>query len=561
MRYELRLVTTAWGVGYFACYPPSGASFDENLEYLRSAPLDDFMHKHLVDQIGTFDLERVERLLEQAWERDPIVMGLIFEAALGFSKLSGLAGRFDRNRIESILPYTPLIEARASLLADQELHRKWAEIFEANLTEHRLLPEPEAAGLPMLYPANEFPPAHWTHITDVYHNLVDRRDIPKEAMPSAAETAQKALERLGALNLILGSEVPHKSSLSPFGFYRRWRLDLRVRNGRHDYSLAGVQTSWGKGLTEDGARASYSMEMVERVSSFASFGSEGVLGTTNDYPLTHATWTHLQKGGKNALDPNLLRLEVDYADEPLYWLEASERTSGGFKQTLIPAQTVFLFCNLDEVDLFSGLGSTGLASGNTMEQAKVSALLEVIERDCEATTPYDPSGCFQVEPGDGDLGSLLSDYLAKGVHLQFQDLTGPMGVPCTKCFVVDKRGGIYKGTGAHLDSRKALVSALTETTYAPLPRSIPTVPVEGLPRIAPEDLPDYSTGSVAADLEILENLILANGFRILYVDLTRKDIGIPVVRAIVPGMELSADFDRFSRISPRLFHNYLAKSR
>ncbi len=75
--------------------------------------------------------------------------------------------------------------------------------------------------------------------------------------------------------------------------------------------------------------------------------------------------------------------------------------------------------------------------------------------------------------------------------------------------------------------------------------------------MASGNLPNYSTGRFAADLEILENLILANGYRIFYVDLMRKDIGIPVQRAIIPGMELSADFDRFSRVSPRLFSNYL----
>lgn len=561
MRYELRLATTALGIGYFACYPPPRASFDENLDYLRSSPFDDFMHKHLLEQIGTLDLETAERILEQAWGRDPIVMGLVFEAALSFTKLSSLVRHFDRNRIESILPHTPLIQARASLLADRELHRKWSEIFEANMTGHRPLPAPEATGLPLLYSADAPSLAHRTHVTDIHLKVTHGRDIPKETMPPAAETARRALKKLEASDLILGDEISHKSSLSPFGFYRKWRLDLQIRNGRHDYSLTGIQTGYGRGLTQDAARASYSMEIVERASSFTSFGPEGALGYTHEYPLTHATYTQLREKGKNALDPNLLRLEATYADEPLYWLEASERVSGGFNQTLIPAQTVFLFCNLDEIDLFSGLGSTGLASGNTMEQAKVSALLEVIERDCEATMPYDPSDCFYVEPGDNDLGSLLSDYRAKGVHLRFQDLTAPMGIPCTKCFVVDQRGRIHKGTGAHLNGRKALVSALTENTYVPLPGSPPSVPVEGLAGIASGDLPDYSTGSVTADLEILENLILANGLRVLYVDLTRKELGIPVVRAIVPGMELSADFDRFSRISPRLFDNYLKKSR
>ena len=43
----------------------------------------------------------------------------------------------------------------------------------------------------------------------------------------------------------------------------------------------------------------------------------------------------------------------------------------------------------------------------------------------------------------------------------------------------------------------------------------------------------------------------------VYVDLTRDDLEIPVVRAVVPGLELTADFDVFSRPSVRLFRRYL----
>ncbi len=559
MRYELRLATTSLGTGYFACYPPSANSFDENVDYLRSSPLDSFMHRRLTDQIGALDVQTVENILGMAWERDPMVMGLVYQAALSFSGLQDLARHFDRNRVESILPHTPLIQARAGLLEDRELQRKWAERFDKNMTEHLPLPDHEAIGLPILYSENVDPPLRSVHITGIHREITALRAIQKETKLPAAETAARALGKLKALHLLIGDEVAHKSSLSPHGFYRKWRLDLRVRNGRHDFSLIGVQTSYGKGLTPEAARASCSMEIVERVSSFASFGPEGALGYTGEYPLILATLAQLQQKGEKALDPNLLRLEAPYANEPLFWLKASERKPGASDTiaALIPAQSVFLFCNLDEIDLFSALGSTGLASGNTMEQAKVSALLEVIERDCEATTPFDPRGCFRIEPGDDDIGSLLATYREKGVHVQFQDLTAPMGVPCYKCFVADNSGRIYKGAGAHLDARKALVSALTETTYGPGPGSVPSVGMEGLAAIAAGDLPDFSTGSFAADLEILETLILANGYPIFYVDLTRKDIGIPVVRAIVPGMELSADFDGFSRISPRLFRKYL----
>lgn len=55
----------------------------------------------------------------------------------------------------------------------------------------------------------------------------------------------------------------------------------------------------------------------------------------------------------------------------------------------------------------------------------------------------------------------------------------------------------------------------------------------------------------------METLLRANGFRVIYAELTRQDVNLPVVRAIVPGMEILADFDRHSRVHPRLYANYL----
>jgi len=72
-----------------------------------------------------------------------------------------------------------------------------------------------------------------------------------------------------------------------------------------------------------------------------------------------------------------------------------------------------------------------------------------------------------------------------------------------------------------------------------------------------EDLPDHSTGSAEGDLMVLEQVLVENGYPPSYMDLTRADLGIPAVRALVPGLEWVADFDRFSRLSPRLYANYL----
>jgi ribosomal protein S12 methylthiotransferase accessory factor YcaO len=218
---------------------------------------------------------------------------------------------------------------------------------------------------------------------------------------------------------------------------------------------------------------------------------------------------------------------------------------------------VFLVCNLDEVGLFSSLGSTGLASGNTPEEARVSALLEAVERDCEATVPFHPARCFRLTSDDPAIGGLLADYESRSIQVQFQDLTHELGVPCYKCMVLGPRGGVVKGTGAHLDGRRAILSALTETPY-PYPQGPPSGPrLKDLETIRLEDLPNHGTGDTAMDLALLEALLAANGYRPIYVDLTREDVGIPVVKALVPGLELSADFDETSRVSPRLFANHL----
>jgi ribosomal protein S12 methylthiotransferase accessory factor YcaO len=349
----------------------------------------------------------------------------------------------------------------------------------------------------------------------------------------------------------------HTSSLSPIAILRRWQLKTSVRLGRHDFSLSGELTAYGRGIDFEAARTACVMEVVERCSSFGDFNRSGPVGYTNIPNLVHGRWSDLRSDKVAALDPNDLALEAPYRDEPLYWMEGSEQTPGGQQPIWIPAQCVFLFCNLDETKLFSALGSTGLGAGVSTAGAKLSALTEVIERDSEGTTPFAPERCFEIESREPRLAGLLDSYRQNGIHVQFQDITSPMGLPCCKCFIVGHDGRIAKGTGANLDARRALLAALTETPF-PYPGGPPSRPaMDGLLRVPVEALPNCSTGIPEQDLRMLETLLLSNGFRVIYADLTRRDIGLPVVRAIVPGMEILADFDRFSRVHPRLYANYL----
>jgi ribosomal protein S12 methylthiotransferase accessory factor YcaO len=550
--YELRLQSTAAGTGYFACLPVAPTSWEDALGYLRQKPLDSFMHKYALDQVAAFDPPKIRALLAQADGCDPVLEALLHEAVLLRPDLTDCRSALDPGRASVLAAHTPQIFLSWQQRPNRDRHRQWTRIFADNMLDHHPLPDPAQITLKPCYDDAMLPPAQGVHVKTLRGSAPRGRLEPLP--PALKDTAATALARLEDLKLLADVEMRHVASLSPIALLRKWHLKTRVRSNKLNFTFSGIQTSYGRGLSLEAARASYAMEIVERCSAFANFDSDRARGLATPCALVRARWSDLRADGASALDPNTLGLEAPYRNTPLYWLQG---LTGSGQPRWVPAQSVFLFCNLDEAQLFSGLGSTGLASGNTSAEARVSALLEIIERDCEATVPFSPQQCFRLETADTRLGELLADYRARGIYPIFQDLTSEFGIPCFKCFVVSREGQIIKGTGAHLNARRAMISALTETPY-PYPYGPPCrPPATALPTRKLESLPDYATGHAAGDLALLEAVLTAYGFEPIYIDLTREDVGLPVVKALVPGLELIADFDDFSRVSPRLFRNYL----
>ncbi|MCU0585771.1 MAG: YcaO-like family protein [Desulfobacterales bacterium] len=559
MIYELRLLTTESATGYFGCIPGTDLGYEGFLAYARRHPNDEFMRRHLLRIIGGCDEPHLKARIADLDPEDRFLQALLWEA----SRVCPHPKRYQRNfpmkALKPLAAHTPLLYLKSHLLRDRGRHQSWITLFRENILEHRPLPDPAAIGWAAPFSEARLknllePRATLKQLFEQSRPLSDRAVAPA---PGPEQVHTLALERLRQAGVAVGNEMRHTSSLSPIALLRRWQMRIAVNSGRHDFGLSGELTAYGRGIDFEAARAACVMEVVERCSSFASFDGRGPSGYADPPNVIHGRLSDLRKDRVAALDPNDLALEAPYRDEPLSWLQDQAQTLTGFRSIFIPAQGVFLFCNLDEIKLFSALGSTGLGAGVTMAGAKLSALSEVVERDCEGTTPFDRAFCFEIETQDERLAALLDSYRANGIHLQFQDLTPAMGLPCCKCFVVSSDGRIAKGTGAHLDARRALLAALTETPF-PYPGGPPSRPaMQGLVRVPVEALPNYACGDPEADLRTMETLLLANGFRLIYADLTRSDIGLPVVRAIVPGMEILADFDRHSRVHPRLYANYL----
>ena len=559
MRYELRLMDTFSGVGCFAAHPGPNLAFAEMLEHLRRHPLDDFMHQHLLYMLGQHRTKKFEKLINEVQKdgrcTDPVLAALLVEACLGHERFAHLLPRLAGLDLRTISRHTPALHIRSFLLPDQPLHNEWSMRMQMNIVAHEPLVPPAEMGLAAPYAREALPPAAKLTAASARERLAGALPPPKERRP-AAETSAHALAKLAEKNVFIGQEMAHKASLSPIALLRMWLVELSVKSGGMNYSLSGMQTSYGRGLDIEGARASYSMEVAERVSSYASIGTRGVMGLARPCPLTYGSFDEVSATGQRALDLSRVRLETPYEGQRIFWMPGEERTREGLAPILVPVQFVYLFCNLEEQSLFSALGSTGLASGNTMAEAKVHALGEVLERDAEAVTPFDLSRCFRLTARDERVARLLADHEEAKLNVWFMDCTPEFGVPCYKAVVVGRHGDVNKGMGASLSGPRAAISALTEIPY-PFPGPATQPCPENLPVRVLEDLPDHSTGSAEGDLLVLEEVLVENGYPPCFVDLTRADLGIPAVRAVVPGLECVADFDRFSRLPPRLYANYL----
>ncbi len=218
-------------------------------------------------------------------------------------------------------------------------------------------------------------------------------------------------------------------------------------------------------------------------------------------------------------------------------------------------------------------GTNGMAAGNHLVEAIGSAICELVERDAvalwHARDVRERSRC-RLDAGsidDEDCRALLELYETARIPIRLWDVTSDVGIPAFVCDIPaatdDASGGLrrFRGAGCHPDRNVALARAMTEAaqirlTYIAgirddLPPSDYTELVEeklgaalldAVSQAAEarsfRDVPSFDADDVAVDLRWeLERLRAIGVKRIIAVDLTRPDFGIPVVRMVIPGLE------------------------
>ncbi|QLH75595.1 MAG: YcaO-related McrA-glycine thioamidation protein [Methanomassiliicoccales archaeon] len=367
--------------------------------------------------------------------------------------------------------------------------------------------------------------------------------------------AEDALKRIEPLRKIAGiTRIADITGLDRVGIYVFSSIRPEAKGG-------AISVYNGKGLTPVQAKVSAIMEGIERYS--AEMWDEIIV------------WKRV-KDMVGALDPMELiippAVRYQLSQYPIAWVPAFDICSG--KEIQVPACAVFHpYYPRADLQLFRS-NTNGLASGNNIEEAILHGLCEVIERDawsiCEGrrrvNSDLDISGTRAEK-----VASMFTD---KGIELHFKDLTSDIGMPVVAVAADDIEtkdpGLLTLGIGANPDPEVAAIKALIEvaqsrltqihgaredTVHADRNRALGYERVKRINRLWFEDsgqrrdlvdLENLSTNDILEDINVLTGRLSRVGLdKVLVCDLTRKELGIPVVRVIVPGAEIFAiDPDR-----------------
>ena len=274
----------------------------------------------------------------------------------------------------------------------------------------------------------------------------------------------------------------------------------------------------------------------------------------------------------NAVDTHLLCStgQAFDIDVPIYWLEGFDLLRQ--EPCWVPAEIVHTDYT-QPLDGYFLAGSNGLASGNHLAEALSSAICELIERDAVAV--WSASGIRAraqrsldiASVDDPDCRALLAKYDDADIAVRLWNVTTDIGIAAFVCDISDlsvrepRQLRHFHGAGCHPDRAIALVRALTEAaqtrlTYItgmrddllpveyeePPTADIVDALLDALRQERKSHLfhavPTFAADDLGEDLRHeLECLRSAGISRVVAVDLTRPDFGIPVVRVVIPGLE------------------------
>lgn len=316
-----------------------------------------------------------------------------------------------------------------------------------------------------------------------------------------------------------------------------------------------VEGSFGKGVTLEQALASSLMELVERFSNFSFLKNKDFLITSYQrlYDKSISIETLLMPLNEVFRETKFIE---DLKEVELRWTEVYDLER--VQKVLFPLHWFYRI-----------YGTTGWAAGNTLEEAVLQSLCEIIERHCISVIMEEKLTVPSIDVSsinDPLAKELLDKVVRTGIKLFVKDFSLDLGIPTVGVIGYDPFAPvstlkIYGAAGTHLNPKIALIRALTEFVQhraqviylekvlkkqaGPTYCFLKFKKLEDLKfltegnLISFKDLPYFSHQDFKIEIEYIVKKLSEKGLKVFAVETTNPILNIPSVITVVPGARLN----------------------
>ena len=339
----------------------------------------------------------------------------------------------------------------------------------------------------------------------------------------------------------------------------------RIDNGRLDIpvyfsvctdearALTGTKKQMGKGASPEQSKASACMELVERFSFFAFKSNENNF-IRGDYHFMREQGYPVMATEELLKSVNDDKMTADELEEllcgiPVQWTWATDLNEN--QQVLIPFSW---FYAINEFN--------GSSAGNTMEEAALQGISEIVERDVCCRVDQENIAAPAIDKksvSDPVAIELLEKFEANNIELYLNDFSLDTGISTVGALAIDRStfpelSEIVYTAGTTPGPEKAVIRAVTEVAQlagdfnsgsnyiaSGLPKPLDMNEVryitETADSVTVQEMADLSDENIKIELERFIDALLKRGRKVYMIDVTHPDLQIPALYTVIPGAE------------------------
>ena len=308
----------------------------------------------------------------------------------------------------------------------------------------------------------------------------------------------------------------------------------------------GTRKQMGKGGTPDQAKASALMELVERFSFFSFIHKDNFLETTYRKIRDRALPYNYIPQSVYDPDPDSEAAVKLFENLPLTWTRAHDVKNG--QDLYLP---IGWFYAIHEYN--------GPAAGNSIEEALLQGLCEVVERHVSSIITHEKrlTPTISLASIQDPVGrELIQKFQRNGIKLYLKDFSLNTGMPTVGALAYDPTtfphaSEVIFTAGTTTSPEKSVIRAITEvaqlagdfqnrTTYKPtLPKFVDlkeaSYIIENEKIVELQSLPDLSDRNLKVEINRCIKALAFIGLDVFAVDMTHPNLKIPVVYTVMPG--------------------------